>query len=223
MGYEKTKWQDRSAQYPRRYRMVRDENDPDLVTMIPEPGTVLIEGTDVNAKTMNHMEDGIAFGVDTANGANSAAQAAQTTANKGVTDAANAMAAAKEAQTTANKGVTNAANAQVAADSARQVANQGVTNAATALSAAQEAQTTANKGVTNAATAKTQADKGVNDAAAALAEAKKKIPTVSGATEGHVPVFDSSGNLKSSGKRFDNFTRATFSLSGTTLTITTID
>ena len=63
----------------------------------------------------------------------------------------------------------------------------------------------------------------MSDAAAALAEAKKRIPNVSGATEGHVAVFDASGNIKSSGKSFTNFTRATMSLSGTTLTITTVD
>lgn len=159
MAYEKNTWEDRSAQYPRRYRMIRDENDPDLVTMIPEPGNVIIEGTGITANLMNHMEEGIEMGV---------------TGAKSASDAANA--------------------AQSAADTAQSTAND----------------------------AKSTASKGVEDASAAMAEAKKKIPTVNGATEGHVPVFDGSGNLKSSGKRFDNFTRATMSLSGTTLTITTV-
>lgn len=153
MAYEKNTWKDRSAQYPRRYRVIRDENDPDLVTMIPEPGEVPVEGTSITAEIMNHMEDGI---------------------EKGVADAKSAADAAKSAQ--------DAANA-----------------------------------------AQNTADQGVSDAAAAMQEAGKKIPTVSGATDGHVPVFDASGNLKSSGKRFDNFTRAKMTLSGTTLTITTVD
>lgn len=45
---------------------------------------------------------------------------------------------------------------------------------------------------------------------------------VSGAQEGHVAVFDESGNLVSSGKSFWDFTRAKMTLSGTTLTITTV-
>lgn len=46
---------------------------------------------------------------------------------------------------------------------------------------------------------------------------------VVGAKEGHVAVFDSSGNIVSSGKSFWDFTRAKMTLSGTTLTITTVD
>lgn len=46
---------------------------------------------------------------------------------------------------------------------------------------------------------------------------------VVGAKEGHVAVFDSSGNIVSSGKSFWDFTRAKMTLSGTTLTITTLD
>ena len=45
---------------------------------------------------------------------------------------------------------------------------------------------------------------------------------VNGAKEGHVAVFDSSGNIVSSGKSFWDFTRAKMTLSGTTLTITTV-
>ena len=45
---------------------------------------------------------------------------------------------------------------------------------------------------------------------------------VVGAKEGHVAVFDSSGNIVSSGKSFWDFTRAKMTLSGTTLTITTV-
>ena len=92
-----------------------------------------------------------------------------------------------------------------------------------AQAAADAAKQTAGQGVTAAAAAKTQADKGVSDAAAALSEAKKRIPAVTGAAAGEVPVFDGSGNLVTSGKSFWAFTRAKMTLSGTTLTITTLD
>ena len=101
----------------------------------------------------------------------------------------------------ADSALRAAQNAQVAADSARQLANQGVSAAAAA---------------------RTQADKGVSDAAAALSEARRRIPTVAGASAGQVPIFDGSGNLVTSGKSFWAFTRATMTLSGTTLTITTL-
>lgn len=45
---------------------------------------------------------------------------------------------------------------------------------------------------------------------------------VAGATEGHLPVFNANGDIVSSGKSLWDFTRATMSLSGTTLTITTV-
>ena len=92
-----------------------------------------------------------------------------------------------------------------------------------ALAAAQAAQTTANQGVSAAQAAKAQADKGVSDAAAALAEANRRIPAVTGAAEGDVPIFDASGNLVSSGKSFSAFTRATMVLlEDGTLDITTL-
>lgn len=45
---------------------------------------------------------------------------------------------------------------------------------------------------------------------------------VAGAGEGHIPVFDANGDIVSSGKSLYAFTRATMTLSGTTLTITTV-
>ena len=45
---------------------------------------------------------------------------------------------------------------------------------------------------------------------------------VAGASEGHLPVFNANGDIVSSGKSLWDFTRATMSLSGTTLTITTV-
>lgn len=103
------------------------------------------------------------------------------------------------------------------------VCGMAVASADGALASAQAAQSTANEAKSAAARAQTTANAGVSDAAAAMAEAKKRIPAVYGAGEGHVPVFDASGNLTSSGRSFWAFTRATMSLSGTTLTITTVE
>lgn len=66
------------------------------------------------------------------------------------------------------------------------------------------------------------ANSAADTADSALAEAESRIPAVSGATEGHIPVFDDEGNLASSGVAMSGFHRAKFSLSGTTLTITTV-
>lgn len=49
-----------------------------------------------------------------------------------------------------------------------------------------------------------------------------KMPNVSGATEGNIPVFDDAGNVADSGVSMSGFTRAKMTLSGTTLTITTV-
>lgn len=78
-----------------------------------------------------------------------------------------------------------------------------------AAAAAQAAQETANAGVTNAA--------------AAMAEAKKKMPTVNGAAEGHIPVFDANGNVKSSGVAMSGFDRVTFTVVGDALYIEPVD
>lgn len=49
------------------------------------------------------------------------------------------------------------------------------------------------------------------------------IMRVAGASEGHIPVFDDTGSLASSGIALSGFDRAKFSLSGTELSITTVD
>ena len=48
------------------------------------------------------------------------------------------------------------------------------------------------------------------------------IPSVGGAAEGHIPTFNASGALSDSGVSMAGFTRARMTLSGTTLTITTV-
>ena len=105
-----------------------------------------------------------------------------------------AIRAAVNAMARANAGVNAAAKA-----------NEAAANAAAAASAAQ---TTANTGVSNAAAAQTAAD--------------GKIPKVSGATEGHIPTFKSDGTLASSGIAMSSFHRCKYTLSGTTLMITTV-
>lgn len=52
--------------------------------------------------------------------------------------------------------------------------------------------------------------------------ANPPYPRVPGAQEGHVALFDASGNIVSSGRSFWNFNRATFTLTGTTLYINTV-
>lgn len=101
-------------------------------------------------------------------------------------------------------------------------AQAAMTKAQAAHETANAARTTANEAKQAAATAQSTANTGVANAASALAEAKKKIPSVAGAASGDVPLLDPNGNLVSSGKRFSDFTQAKMTLSGTTLTITTI-
>ena len=48
------------------------------------------------------------------------------------------------------------------------------------------------------------------------------IPAVGGATEGDIATFSASGTLADSGVKMSSFTRARMTLSGTTLTITTV-
>ena len=101
-------------------------------------------------------------------------------------------------------------------------AQAAMDRAQTAEAAANAAQTAAGEAKQTAAAAQSTANTGVSNAASALEEAKKRIPSVSGVTAGDIPVFNAGGNLVSSGKGFGDFTAAKMTLSGTTLTITTI-
>lgn len=57
MAYEKTNWQDRVVEKPRTFTVT---NNPDgTITLAPAPGTVLQEGTPVNAGNLNKIEGGI--------------------------------------------------------------------------------------------------------------------------------------------------------------------
>lgn len=55
MSYIPTKWQDRIVERPRTYHV---QNNPDgTITLIPAPGTVIQEGTPVNAANLQPIED----------------------------------------------------------------------------------------------------------------------------------------------------------------------
>ena len=101
-------------------------------------------------------------------------------------------------------------------------AQAAMTQALAAYAMAKSANTGAEEAKQAASAAQSTANTGVANAASALEEAKKKIPLVSGAASGDIPVFGSGGNLVSSGKGFGDFTPVKMTLSGTTLTITTI-
>ena len=101
-------------------------------------------------------------------------------------------------------------------------AQAAMTKAQAAYATATAAQAGAGEAKQAAAAAQSTANTGVSNAASALAEAKKRIPAVTGAAAGDLPAFDSSGNLVSSGKSFSDFTQAKMTLSGATLTITTV-
>lgn len=55
--YDKTNWQDRVVERPRTYT---ETTNPDgSITLTPAPGTIVQEGTPVNAGAMNHLEAGV--------------------------------------------------------------------------------------------------------------------------------------------------------------------
>lgn len=58
MSYQPTVWKDRVVEKPRTFDVT---NNPDgSITLEPKPGTVLQEGTPVNAANMNKLEQGLA-------------------------------------------------------------------------------------------------------------------------------------------------------------------
>jgi len=101
-------------------------------------------------------------------------------------------------------------------------ADSALAAAQTAQKTADAAQTTANAAKAAASSAQTTANNGVTNAASALAEAQKKIPKVTGAAKGDVPLLKSDGTIESSGTAWAGFHRCKFALNGTTLTITTV-
>ena len=63
--YEKVNWKDHIVEKP--FNFEEQKNQDGTITLIPKQGEVLQEGTPVNARTLGHMEDGIAYAVDTIN------------------------------------------------------------------------------------------------------------------------------------------------------------
>ena len=93
------------------------------------------------------------------------------------------------------------------------------TNYEAAMRAAAEAKEAADNAQGTADEAKAAA--GVTSVNGSKGDVTVKVG-VNGASEGHVAVFDKNGNLATSGRSFWAFTRCTMSLSGKTLTITTL-
>ena len=97
-------------------------------------------------------------GVSKANAAQTSANAAQRTADDGVLKAKAAQTSADAAQRTANDGVSKAKAAQTSADAAQRTADDGVSKAKAAQASADAAQRTANDGVSKANAAQTSAN-----------------------------------------------------------------
>lgn len=57
MPYTKTVWVDRDVQFPNRFQKVNENSTS--VELIPMGGTILQEGTDIDATKLNNMENGI--------------------------------------------------------------------------------------------------------------------------------------------------------------------
>lgn len=57
MFYEKQTWEDREVTYPMRF--TKQENSDGTITLTPSPGSISNEGTNITAKRMNHIENGI--------------------------------------------------------------------------------------------------------------------------------------------------------------------
>ncbi len=57
MSYEPTNWKDRVVEKPRTFTM--QQNPDGTITLVPAPGTVVQEGTPVNAANLNKLENGL--------------------------------------------------------------------------------------------------------------------------------------------------------------------
>jgi hypothetical protein len=57
MAYTPTEWKDRIVQNPRTFQI--QNNADGTVTLTPKPGTVVQEGTPVNAANLNNIEQGL--------------------------------------------------------------------------------------------------------------------------------------------------------------------
>ena len=57
MSYTPTVWKDRVVEKPRTFTM--QDNGDGTITLMPAPGTVVQEGTPVNATNLNNIEQGL--------------------------------------------------------------------------------------------------------------------------------------------------------------------
>ncbi len=58
MNYTPTKWEDRTVEYPNRYKVIKDP-DTGYYELTQEPGVIGKEGTPVDAEKMNNIEQGL--------------------------------------------------------------------------------------------------------------------------------------------------------------------
>ena len=191
------------------------------------------ESADNAASSASSAATSASSAATSANSAASSASNAATSANNAASSATAAAASANSAASSAKSAASSALNAASSANSAASSADSAATNANNAANQVNTAITSANSAASDATTAATNANNAANRLNAMnpvrsvngfTPDANGAVDVkVSGAGNGHVAVFDSNGKLISSGKSFWAFTRATMTLSGTTLTITTVD
>lgn len=143
--------------------------------------TYVHDGTNPAGDGVGSNPQGLAYAINTANSASTAATNAVNTANSASSDATTAVNTANAATTTANGAVTTANNAATTATAATNAANAAQTDANTANTTANNATTTANAASTTANTANTNATNAVNTANTANATANAASAAVANA------------------------------------------
>ena len=143
--------------------------------------TYVHDGTNPAGDGVGSNPQGLAYAINTANSASTAATNAVNTANTASTNATTAVNTANAATTTANGAVTTANNAATTATAATNAANAAQADANTANTTANNATTTANAASTTANTANTNATNAVNTANTANATANAASAAVANA------------------------------------------
>jgi hypothetical protein len=112
MPYEPTVWTNEvPEESPIKYKISQASEGDVATDATIEIVTPVIPGTSLNANNLNHLEEGVEIAQDTAEEADTIADAAQVSANTGISNAA-------LAQTKADTAYANAAGAQTTANAA---------------------------------------------------------------------------------------------------------
>lgn len=143
--------------------------------------TYVHDGTNPAGDGVGSNPQGLAYAINTANSASTAATNAVNTANTASTNATTAVNTANAATTTANGAVTTANSAATTATAATNAANAAQADANTANTTANGAVTTANAAAATANTANTNATNAVNTANTANATANAASSAVANA------------------------------------------